>query len=122
LRQRDVIISWTGTDSTSGIAGYEVNVDAEAYRSVSLSTSEPFHLSDGEHTIHIRAIDVAGLQTNRSAHVAVDTNVFSLTGPYGGAPTIAIPAVIAVVALILFLRRRRGGRGPDRKTDDRPPT
>jgi hypothetical protein len=121
LRQGDVIISWTGTDATSGIARYEVSVDADVYRSVGLSTSSPFLLSDGEHTIHIRAIDAAGLQTNRSAHVTVDSNVFSLTGPYGGAPTIAIPAVIAVVAVVLFFRRR-GGRGPNRKTDDGPST
>jgi len=109
LRQADVIISWTGADATSGIVRYEVNLDDEPYRSVGLATSEPFLLSNGEHTIHVRAVDAAGLQTNRSAHVTVDTNVFSFTGPYGGAPTIAIPVVIAVVAFVLFWRRRRGG-------------
>ena len=122
LRQADVIISWTGADATSGIVRYEVNLDDEPYRSVGLATSEPFLLSNGEHRIHVRAVDAAGLQTNRSAHVTVDTNVFSFTGPYGGAPTIAIPVAIAVVAFVLFWRRRRGGgKEPATQTGEGPP-
>ncbi len=121
IRQADVLLSWTGVDATSGIARYEVNVDAEAYQAVGLSTSWQFHLSDGEHTIHVRAVDAAGLQTNRSAHVIVDANVFSLTGPYGGVPTFAIPAVIGAVAFVLFWKRKqRGGKGLATKTGEGP--
>jgi len=53
--------------------------------------------------------------------VTVDTNVFSFTGPYGGAPTIAIPVAVAVVAFVLFWRRRRGGgKEPATQTGEGP--
>lgn len=125
FRQSDVLIAWTGTDAMSGITRYEVNVDAGPYEGVGLATSKFFPLSDGEHTVHVRAVDAAGLRTNRSAHVTVDTNAFSLTGPYVGAPTIAIPLVIGAVTFVLFWRRRqqrRGGKEPVPKTGEGPST
>ena len=106
-----VTVTWTGSDGTSGIRGYEISVDGGLFGSVGTTTSKQLTLADGDHTIRVRATDHAGHNVTASVVVRVDTNVFSFSGPYGGAPTIALPVVIAAIALVLFWRRSRVRRG-----------
>ena len=56
------------------------------------------------------AVDAAGNNAYASVTVRVDTNLFSPSGPYAGAPTYAILAVVAAVSIALVLLRRRRGR------------
>ncbi len=79
--------------------------------SLGTATSRQLILADGDHSIRIRATDNAGHNVTASVVVRVDTNVFSFSGPYGGAPTIALPVVIAAIALVLLWRRSRLRRG-----------
>lgn len=51
-----LIIVASGTDATSGIAGYQYNVDGGAWQNTSNNISVP----DGQHTINVRSLDVAG--------------------------------------------------------------
>jgi len=106
-----VTVTWNGSDGTSGIRGYEISVDGGPFGSVGTTTSKQLTLADGDHTIRVRATDHAGHNVTASVVVRVDTNVFSFSGPYGGAPTIALPVVIAALALVLFWRRSRLRRG-----------
>src|SRR2546422_2821258 len=108
-----VTVTWTGSDGTSGIRGYEISVDGGPFGSVGTATSRQLILADGDHSIRIRATDNAGHNVTASVVVRVDTNVFSFSGPYGGAPTVALPIIIAAIGLVLFLGRGRlRGRGP----------
>ena len=106
-----VTVTWAGSDGTSGIRGYEISVDGGPFGSVGTASAKQLILADGDHTIRIRASDNAGHNVTASIAVRVDTNVFSFSGPYGGAPTIALPVVIAAIALVLFWRRSRLRRG-----------
>ncbi len=106
-----VTVTWNGSDGTSGIRGYEISVDGGPFGSVGTATSRQLILADGDHSIRIRATDNAGHNVTASVVVRVDTNVFSFSGPYGGAPTIALPVVIAAIALVLLWRRSRLRRG-----------
>src|SRR5207245_3731441 len=107
----DVTVTGTGSDGTSGSRGYEISVDGGPFGSVGTATSRQLILADGDHSIRIRATDNAGHNVTASVVVRVDTNVFSFSGPYGGAPTIALPVVIAAIALVLLWRRSRLRRG-----------
>jgi ABC-type branched-subunit amino acid transport system substrate-binding protein len=106
-----VTVTWTGSDRTSGIRGYEISVDGGPFESVGTATAKQLMLADGDHSIRVRASDNAGHNVTASVVVRVDTNVFSFSGPYGGAPTIALPVIIAAIALVLLWRRARLRRG-----------
>src|SRR5437667_11405965 len=43
-------------------------------------------LSDGAHTVRVRAVDVARNSADSSVDITIETNAFSLGGPYGGLP------------------------------------
>ena len=111
LPTSDVTIAWTGSDATSGIARYEMSVDGGPFESVGVDMTKRLMLPEGDHEIRVRAVDYAGLSTTESVHFRIDTNVFSFSGPYGGAPTIALPTLIAAIALVLLWTRHRRHRG-----------
>ena len=102
-----VTVSWTGNDSTSGVSGYEVSVDGEVRQRVEMSSSFTTRLTDGAHTITVWAFDVAGNSVSESVTFRIDTNIFSPSGPYAGAPTYGIIVAAAVVAGFVLWRRRR---------------
>jgi hypothetical protein len=110
-----VTISWTGSDETSGIAAYEVRVDGGPAESMGTRTSLTVPLRDGDHIMAIAAIDVAGNRAESQTRIRVDTNVFSLSGPYSGIPSIAV-IVLAVFATGFVLWRRT-----KRRARSRPP-
>ena len=110
MNRADIAVSWNGSDSGSGIATYEISVDGGGFSGVGKATTYSLTLSDGEHGIRVRASDVAGHTTEQSIRVRIDTNAFSFSGPYGGAPAIALPLGIAAIAAILLRKRGRRGR------------
>lgn len=103
-----VTVSWTGSDSTSGVSSYEVSVDGGVRHRVGINSSFTTRLTDGSHTITVWAFDVAGNSVSQSVTFGIDTNIFSPSGPYAGAPTYGmIVAAAAVAGLVLWRRRRR---------------
>jgi len=69
-----VTVSWTGSDSESGIKRYDAKLDGGSYYSVGTSTSETFNsLSEGSHTVYIRAVDNADNTAVDSVTFSVDT-------------------------------------------------
>ena len=126
MNRADIAVSWNGSDSGSGIATYEISVDGGGFSGVGKATTYSLTLSDGEHDIRVRASDVAGHTTEQSIRVRIDTNAFSFSGPYGGAPAIALPLGIAAIAAILLGKRGRRGRSgkgsPPKAGGAGPPT
>ncbi len=85
-----VKVDWTGTDSGSGIQGYQYCIDGLAWSSVSSSVTNTFTgLSEGDHTVQVRAIDRAGNQEETSVTFNVDTvaPTVGITGPMEGLNT-----------------------------------
>ena len=50
-----VVFAWTGSDAVSGLADFALRVDGGAYQDVCLTDSATRSLSDGVHTIPVRA-------------------------------------------------------------------
>lgn len=106
--QSVVRASWSGSDSVSGLDRFELSVDGGAYLGVGRSTSTNLTLADGAHTILLRAVDVAGNTATAFGSITIDTNAFSLAGPYSGLPILLIIiAAILVVAFVLWRRRSK---------------
>ena len=69
-----VTVQWTGTETKSNIDRYEVKIDGGSYWDQGLSTSITFEdLDEGEHTVHIKALDSAGNSAETSVSFSVDT-------------------------------------------------
>ena len=110
-----MLVSWTGDEVTSGLVRYEVQVDARPSPDVGLQDSISLTLADGVHEVRVMAFDAAGNTAAAVTVFAVDTNVFSPTGPYGGFPLYAFLGGIAlpvIAALVWILRRRTHARRP----------
>jgi hypothetical protein len=75
-----VDVAWTGEDVASGIAGYEVMLDGGAWVAIGLGTEHSFiDVADGNHTVHVKAIDNAGHESTASSVFTVDTIAPNLT-------------------------------------------
>ena len=117
IHGRALDVSWTGNDSTSGIARYLVQMDnsteVDAGTGVSYGFSE---ISDGLHRIRVTAVDVVGNTKTVSVAIRVDTNPLSPTGPYGSVPfaglVTAISTSIVLALFALWRRRLRRGESP----------
>jgi hypothetical protein len=69
-----VTITWRVSNPSSGISSYQIRLDSGPFTSVGTSTSQTFNgLSDGNHTIDIRAVDIFGDQATASATFVVNT-------------------------------------------------
>jgi hypothetical protein len=113
-----VALSWQAEDNVSGIAFYEISIDDNPFTALGINeTNLEANLADGQHTFKVRAIDMAG-NTGTPAEVtfSVDTNVLSLTGPFG--PVLDIGIVVLIIALVaLFMLRRKKLEMPSEKKE-----
>ncbi len=74
-----VSVSWTGSDETSGIGHYEVRIDGGSWTDVGNNTTHTFSgLSDGNHTVDVKAVDNAGNEATNSVGFTVDTTAPSV--------------------------------------------
>ncbi len=84
----DVTVTWTGSDDKSGINHYEIQLDTNGWINVGTSTSYTFHdVSDGTHTVEVRAYDNAGNVGSDTVTFTVNTSaaeegpiVYTFTG------------------------------------------
>lgn len=67
-----VTVVWTGSDGLSVISGYEVSLDGATWVEAA-GTQHTFELTDGVHTIHVRAHDLAGNSVGSNVTLTVDT-------------------------------------------------
>src|SRR5438309_9921813 len=107
-----VRITWSATDNDSGIAGYEVRVDAGAFFSVGMATSVLLNLTDGSHVVQVKALDGAGQSTIGTLSVQV---LSASSAPFGSLFLVVGALVGGAVAIVAF-RVWRGRRGPNTKS------
>ncbi len=73
-------VSWAGSDSVSGVQGYQYRSTAATGRPVSSVTANTFSgLADGNHTVQVRVFDNAGNNGTASITVMTDTTVPTIT-------------------------------------------
>ncbi len=71
LNTQNVTVQWQGS---GGIDHYEIQLDGSSWINVGTNTSYTFTgLSDGQHTVTVRAYDSAGNYTSASASFTIDT-------------------------------------------------
>ncbi|RLI13601.1 hypothetical protein DRO33_01005, partial [Candidatus Bathyarchaeota archaeon] len=68
-----VTVQWQGSDDLSGIDRYEVRWDGGAWLDVGVGTALTITFTDGNHTVEVRVIDVAGNTATSSVTFTVDT-------------------------------------------------
>ena len=83
LASSTVSVAWTGSDSGSGLAKYEAQLDSAGWVDKGLETSHSFtSVADGPHSVHVRATDVAGLTSLMTVNIVVDsTSAVSFVNP-----------------------------------------
>ncbi|MEM4977003.1 MAG: Ig-like domain-containing protein, partial [Desulfurococcaceae archaeon] len=87
---RDVTVTWSGSDSLSGIHHYEIRINGGSWINVGTSTSYTFtNLAEGTHTIEVKAVDMAGNTATSTITVGVDVTppTVSITSPQNGSTT-----------------------------------
>lgn len=111
VRQQVVQVVWNGTDALSGIAYYEVSLDARPFVGVGRVTNHTFmDVPDGVHSVTIRAWDASGNVRNCSVTFRVDSSWIGAIGPLGWV-VIALVVVFAAVAVLVAHRRRKRSAG-----------
>ncbi|MBS3816927.1 MAG: S8 family serine peptidase [Candidatus Thermoplasmatota archaeon] len=106
---KSVNIDWDGEDNTTEVVDYQVRVDGGPWIDVGTDTEHKFEdLSDGEHTVEIRAEDDAGNVKTREVNFKVSEGFFAAYGWL-----ILLIAAIIVVAIAVFLRRRESEEEED---------
>lgn len=77
----DVTVRWNGDDDTSGIDYYEVRMDGGQWIYVGTNESYEFtSISEGTHTVEVRAVDLAGNEIVESRDFEVDATPPTATG------------------------------------------
>jgi len=105
----DVTISWTGSDTASGIARYEVSIDGGPTQSVGTTTSLSRRWSDGDHTIRVTAYDAAGNQHATVINFRVSPASSGVFGIFQTLPLV-LPAIALCLLLFAIAFWRRGLR------------
>ena len=89
-------VTWSGSDSTAGIQGYQYQIDNGGYSGTTSELSQMFSgLSNGAHEVDIKAIDNATRYTVSSVNITVDnvapvlTIVSPISGSFLGSPSVS---------------------------------
>jgi parallel beta-helix repeat protein len=119
------VISWLGSDATSGIDHFEIKIDGGSFASVGLAMSHNFTLlTDGTHNVTVKAVDKAGHEYNTSIQFTVIAETAG-GGTSGDLLTYGLIIVIIIVVVVALLMVMRRGKKPSPKLDEmksEPPT
>ena len=87
IQSSNVTVVWSGLDAGSGLEGYEVRIDTEAWVYKATSTSHTFTgLSEGSHIVYISAVDNIGNSQEYSRGFSVGAApqyTLTVTSAYG---------------------------------------
>lgn len=120
-----ITIFWEGSDATGGIDHYEFSLDGSAFEDLGASaTSRNLSgLSVGAHYIIVRAVDRAGLITEKRLDFTIDTSSSggSFLTDIGPWLIIIAAAIAAMVVLFIVMSRRRRKDGDSSTPPQMPP-
>ena len=110
------LVSWSGSDSGSGISRYEVAIDGSAFVSVGLQTTLTRTWTEGTHVVAVRAYDAAGNVKSSVIQFSVASNP-TPAGPPASPPSAppGIPEIIVglvMLAVSMWFRPRVVTRRP----------
>jgi hypothetical protein len=111
ITSRNVTITWSCSDATSGITGCSIKLDQDAwYVYQDNQTTHTFHsVPDGYHEIRLSAADRAGNQRDIIVGIVVNTSLIGGPGWIDDAGVLAV--ILSTCALAgLALKRRLSGR------------
>ncbi len=109
-----VLVSWNATDPASTPIDFRTSVDGGPFVDRGANTSASFVLSDGDHLVLVRAIDLNNNTADATISFRIDTSASGLLGPYAGVVLGGGIAAALFAALLIILWRR----GPLRKRLD----
>lgn len=102
----DVSITWSGSDNVSWIDHYAIKIDDGSWNTVENGTSYGSQdLSDGTHTVTVKAIDGAGDSNTDSLQFTVNTS--PLGGPRMIEEVAAASVSIGIIAILIYVIRKR---------------
>jgi len=110
IKSSSISVTWTGSDADTGIDHYEVKLDDGSFSNVGTALTYTFSgVSDGSHTIRVKAVD--GADNSKIALVNLTVNTSLLLGPGWMDDilifTIIIVIIVAIAAGIVLVRRRK---------------
>lgn len=79
LSSATVNVKWGGADSGTGLSGYQYRLDGGIWHDAGLAVSQELTLTDGPHSVDVRACDRAGNVRTASVTFVIDTAPPELT-------------------------------------------
>jgi len=107
ITNKTVIVSWAGQDEHSGIDHYEILIDNGTWVNVGANLSYVMDIVDGNHTITIRAYDVAGNYIESSKSFSAKLPVSPLLSSFNWLWLLLLICVALLVAILLVKRRTK---------------
>lgn len=110
VNSSSVTVSWIGSDNASGIEHHEVKLDENSWIDVGTNTLHIFTgVAEGNHTIHVKAVDKAGNPTEVQVSFTVKTAVSTpaLVWMEWWFWAIICVAVVFSVVVVVFRARRK---------------
>ncbi len=127
----NVTVTWRGDDADSGINHYEVSIDNGSWINAGTNTSHILSgLSDGSHTIGVKAVDNAG--NERTSQVNFEVNTGSGGGQGGSGEggnnqtngnllwifIVLIILILAGVLAVILMKKRSGKENDETETPE----
>jgi len=107
IRSSNLTVTWSSSDETSGISQNQIRIDAGPWINLEMNMNYTISdLSDGDHTLDIRAVDRAGNTRQETINFIVNTSL--LLGPgYGEETVIAAIIIIALLGVAIYVIKIR---------------
>jgi hypothetical protein len=107
-RSSTLTVTWMGSDETSGINSYEIRLDKGPWINVGTNTTHTLlGLSDGDHTICVKAMDIAGNSKETKVSFTVNTSLIGGPGWVDDVALFGVTCLLTVIALTVILHKRR---------------
>lgn len=106
MEKSKITVEWSGNDTGSGIKQYQINIDKAKWENVTKTSYTLKELSDGYHTVKVKAIDEMGNIKTKSVKFTVNTS------PIGGPGMmeeliigISVGGGSAAVTIVLYFKK-----------------
>ena len=111
VRSPQLTISWIGSDVVVGIDYFEVKLNGGEWMNVGSQTSYAFNeLSEGIHTVSVKAYDHSGNSKEYSITFTVNTSLIGGPGWTDDMAVLGGIGIIALVGLIVVMRWKKSNQ------------